>query len=60
MILAFPMGPAATGRGLCDIDRVNWGASSRWSFPPISAWGSIETTTMRRMLPTLLFRVRVQ
>ena len=34
---------------------VNWGASSRWSFPPISAWGSIETTTMRKMLPTLVF-----
>ena len=36
-------------------DILNWGASSRWSFPPISARGSIETTTMRKMLPTLLF-----
>ena len=29
------------------------GASSRWSFGPNSTWGSIETTTIGRMHPTL-------
>ena len=33
--------------------QVNWGARSRWSFHPISARGSIETATMRKMRSTL-------
>ena len=32
---------------------IKWGASSRWSFGPISAWGSIETTITRKTHPTL-------
>ena len=32
---------------------IKWGMPSRWSFHPISAWGSIGTTTMRKMRPTL-------
>ena len=28
--------------------KVKWGASSRWSFGPNSAWGSIKTTTARK------------
>ena len=32
---------------------IKWGASSRWSFGPKSAWGSIETT-IGKTHPTLL------
>ena len=31
-----------------------WGASSRWSFDPNSAWGCIETTTIEMTHPTLV------
>ena len=34
-----------------------WDASSRWSFGPNPAFGSIETTTIGNMLPTLLFSI---
>ena len=33
---------------------IKWGAFSRLSFRPISARGSIETTTMRKTHPTLV------
>ena len=33
---------------------IKWGVSSRWSFHPISAWGSIETTTIGKTHPSLL------
>ena len=32
---------------------MKWGASSRWSFRPIFAWGSIETATIAMTHPTL-------
>ena len=32
---------------------VKWGAPSRWSFHPDSAWGIIETTTIGKTRPTL-------
>ena len=32
---------------------IKWGASSRWSFGPNSAWCSIETTTIGKTQPTL-------
>ena len=35
------------------IKTLKWGAPSRWSLGPISAWGSIETTTIGKMYPTL-------
>ena len=35
-------------------ENLKWGASSRWSFRPNSAWGSIETTTIRETHPALL------
>ena len=38
---------------VCIIHIIKWGASSRWSLRPISACGSIETTTMRKTHPTL-------
>ena len=33
---------------------INWGASFRWSFGPLSAWGSIESTTIVSTHPSLL------
>ena len=36
--------------------QVKWGASSRWSFRPNSAGGSIETTTIGDTHPTLKHR----
>ena len=33
------------------IDQLKRGTSSRWSFGPNSAWGSIETTTMGKTHP---------
>ena len=33
---------------------LKWDASSRWSFHPISVWGSNETTTMGTMHPSLV------
>ena len=33
--------------------KVKWSASSRWSFGPKSAWGSIKTTTIGNKHPTL-------
>ena len=33
---------------------LKWGASSRWSFGPNSAWWSIETTIIRKAHPTLI------
>ena len=33
--------------------KIKWGASSRWSFHPISVWGSIETPTIGKKHPTL-------
>ena len=38
------------------ISIIKWGASSRWSFRPNSAWGSIETTNLAKTHPTL-FRI---
>ena len=38
------------------ISQSKWGAPSRWSFRPISTWGSIETMTMRKTHPILLTR----
>ena len=35
---------------------IKWYAPSRWSFRPISAWRSIETTTMRKTHSTLLVK----
>ena len=35
------------------LSQIKWRAWSSWSFHPISPWGSKETTTMRRMRPTL-------
>ena len=35
-------------RHLSRLSKVKWSASSRWSFGPNSAWGSIETTTARK------------
>ena len=35
------------------IGEIKWGASSRWSFGPISAWGRIETTTTGNTHSTL-------
>ena len=32
-----------------------WTARSRWSIRPISAWGSIETTTIGKMHPRLFY-----
>ena len=34
---------------------MKWGASSRWSFRPNSAWGSKETTTIGKTHPTLYY-----
>jgi len=36
-----------------DLKLIKWGASSRWSFRPNSAWGSIGTTIIGRTRPTL-------
>ena len=36
---------------------VKWGASPGWSFGPNPAWGSIETTTIGKTHPTLLFNL---
>ena len=36
-----------------EIPDVKWGTPSRWSFRPISAWSSIETTTTKKTHPTL-------
>ena len=33
---------------------INGGASFRWSFGPLSAWGSIESTTLLTAHPSLL------
>ena len=33
--------------------RLNWGASFRWSFGPLSAWGTIESTTILTTHPSL-------
>ena len=41
----------------CSILNVKWTAFSRWSFRPIFARGSIETTTMRKTHPTLRCRL---
>ena len=40
-----------TGSFKCTSGRFNvkWGASSQWSLGPISAWGSKEATTIRRV-----------
>ena len=35
---------------------INGGASLRWSFGPLSAWGSIETTTILTTHPSLVLR----
>ena len=38
------------------VDRIlNGGASFRWSFGPLAAWGSIESTTILTTGPSLLF-----
>ena len=36
---------------------IKWGVSSRWSFRPNSAWGTIETTTIAKAHPTLSQRM---
>jgi len=36
--------------------RVNGGAPIRWSFGPLSAWGSIESTTILTTHPSLPYR----
>ena len=36
------------------VSKIKWAASSRWSFSPNSAWGSIGTATIGKMHPTLL------
>ena len=36
-----------------------WDAPSRWSFRPISAWGSIKTTTMRKTHPSIEFEFQL-
>ena len=56
--------PVGTGFGfICDITGegmyftqwvINWGASFRWSFGPLSAWGSIESTTILTTHPSLV------
>ena len=53
MILTFHRKPPASDQELYDIERVNGGASSRWSFGPHSAWGSIESTTILTTQPSL-------
>ena len=53
MILTFHRKPPASDQELYDIERVNGGASSRWSFGPHSAWGSIESTTIFTTQPSL-------
>ena len=35
---------------------IKWGASLQWSFGPNSAWGSIETATIGKTHPTLLWK----
>ena len=35
---------------------VKWDASSRWSFGPNFAWGSIETTAIGKSHPSLCFQ----
>ena len=37
-----------------DYHFLKWGAASRWSFRPNSAWVRIETTTIAKTHPTLL------
>ena len=39
---------------------LNGGASFRWSFGPISAWGSIESTTILTTLPSLYRDLQVR
>ena len=36
---------------------LKWGASSRWSFCPNSAWSSIETTTIGKTHPTVELKI---
>ena len=36
---------------------IKWDASSRWSFGPISAWGSTMTTIIGRMHPSLFLTI---
>ena len=36
---------------------IKWDASSRWSFGPISTWGSTLTTTIGRMHPSLFLTI---
>ena len=37
--------------------KVKWGAPSRWSFRPILAWESTDTTNTRKTRPTLYFLI---
>ena len=49
--------PCCKRKYTCHIIPVNGGASFRWSFGPLSAWGSIESTTIIATHPSLLFAI---
>ena len=42
------------GRGIVERCFVNGGASFRWSFGPLSVWGSIDATTILTTRPSLV------
>ena len=59
LIVINPKSNGCVNKGISEIYSTHkvgsphWGAPFRWSFRPISVWGSIETTTTRKTHPTL-------